>query len=219
MKRLVILGTGGNCLDILDAAMAINETAGRLVYGCAGFLDDNPALQGTRQQGLPVLGRLADAARLTDCVFVNGVGSPNNFWRKPAILRTTGVPWERFETIIHPQASVSRFANIGPGSVLLAGAMVGARAMIGAHVIVLQGAIISHDCQVGDFGCVASGGCLSGGVVMEESCYLGANASVRGGVRLGGASLVGIGSVVLRDVAPRHVVAGNPARFLRELAP
>ena len=55
--------------------------------------------------------------------------------------------------------------------------------------------------------------------MMENSCYLGANASVRGGVKLGNGSLIGLGSVALEDVPPRHVVVGNPARFLRELAP
>ena len=61
----------------------------------------------------------ADSGRFPDCVFVNGIGSPTTFWRKPEIVRTTGLALERFETIIHPQASVSSFARLGYGCVCL----------------------------------------------------------------------------------------------------
>lgn len=215
MKRLIILGTGGNCLDILDAALAVNRHAGHVVYECMGFLDDNQALHGQKLYDVPVLGSLADATRFADCVFVNGIGSPNNFQRKAEILSTTGLVAERFETIVHPQASVSSVARLGRGCTVLAGAMVGARAEIGNHVILLQGAIVSHDCRVGDYSCIASGACLAGSVETAPACYIGANASVRGGVTLGSGSLVGMGSVVLEDVPPHSVIAGNPARYLR----
>lgn len=216
MKSLIILGFGGNCLDILDAIILINEQYEHDKYKVLGFLDDN-AESFSGHQTLPILGKLSDASSFTDCFFVNGIGSPNNFWQKPDIVQRTRIPLHRFETIIHPKASVSRFATVGPGSVLLAGTCVGARAYIGTHVIVLQGALVSHDCKIGDFCCIASGACLSGGVIIDEAAYVGANSCVRGGLHLGAASLIGIGSVVIRDVAPRHVVVGNPAHYLRKL--
>lgn len=219
MKRLIILGTGGNCLDILDAALAVNRQAGRTVYECAGFLDDNSALHGRELHGVRVIGSLADSGRFPDCVFVNGIGSPSNFWRKPDIMRTTGLAAERFETVIHPQASVSSFARLGRGCVALAGAAIGAGAEIGEHVFLLQGAIISHDCRVGEHVSVASGACLSGGVQVGTASYIGANASVRSGVKIGTRSLVGIGSVVLKDVPDNTIVVGNPARVLRPVVP
>ena len=218
MKRLIILGTGGNCFDILDAMLAINRHTGRAVFECAGFLDDNAAVHGKEFHGVRVLGPLADAARYPDCAFVNGIGSPNNFWHKADILRTTCLAVERFDTVIHPQASVSGFAKLGRGVVVLAGAAVGAGAVIGDHVIVLQGAIVSHDCRVGDFACIASGACLAGGVQVAAASYVGANASVRGGVKVGSRSLVGLGAVVLEDVLENTVVAGNPAKYLRAIA-
>ena len=70
MKRLIILGTGGNCLDILDALLATNQHSGRIAYECAGFLDDNPAVHGQEFGGVPVLGPLTAAPRFLDCVFV-----------------------------------------------------------------------------------------------------------------------------------------------------
>ena len=218
MKKLIILGTGGNCLDIYDAALAINRQAGKTIYECLGLLDDNRALHGTELSGLKVLGGFADAAKFPDAFFVNGIGSPTSFWRKADVLAGTGLPLGRFETIIHPQASVSSLATLGRGVAVLPGASIGARAEIGNHVIILQGAIISHDCRIGDYGCVASGACLSGDVDVAPFCYIGANVSVRNGIKIGTRALVGIGSVVVKDVLENTVVAGNPARYLRHTA-
>lgn len=61
--------------------------------------------------------------------------------------------------------------------------------------------------------------CASG----EQRVVIGRNAKVGGGavigpwVKLGENSLVGAGSVVIRNVPPGTVVAGNPARKIREI--
>jgi acetyltransferase EpsM len=218
LKKLIILGTGGNCLDIFDAALAINRQAGKTVYECLGLLDDNRELHGKDISGLSVLGGLADANRFPDAVFVNGIGSPSSFWRKADILAGTGLPPERFESIIHPQASVSSLAKLGHGVAVLPGATIAACAEIGNHVIILQGAIVSHHCRIGDYSCVASGACLSGNVEAAPFTYIGANVSVRNGLKIGTRALVGIGSVVVKDVLENTVVAGNPAKYLRHTA-
>lgn len=46
---------------------------------------------------------------------------------------------------------------------------------------------------------------------------IGSGATILCGITIGEGALVGAGSVVTRDVAPYSVVAGNPARFLRNL--
>lgn len=216
MKDLIILGVGGNCLDILDAVLALNDTTSTQAYRIRGFLDD-AAEHGKAVQGFPVLGKLTEACRFPECFFVNGIGSFRNYWRKPEIIARTGIATERFETIIHPQGSVSRFASLGNGTVVLQHATINAQAKVGSHVIVLPNSVISHDVLVGDFTCIASGATIAGGVRIGKACYLGANCSINNGVSMGDFSLVGMGAAVLKDVAERAVVAGNPARLLRSV--
>jgi maltose O-acetyltransferase len=55
-------------------------------------------------------------------------------------------------------------------------------------------------------------------VVIESGCFVGANATLLPGVRIGRGSCVAAGSVVIRDVTPETLVAGVPARPLRRLA-
>ncbi len=54
-------------------------------------------------------------------------------------------------------------------------------------------------------------------VTIGNGCWLGARATVLPGVTIGPGSLVAAGSVVASDVAPNTLVAGVPARPVREL--
>lgn len=51
--------------------------------------------------------------------------------------------------------------------------------------------------------------------VVERGASIGANATVLCGITIGEGAMVGAGSVVLKDVPPFAVVAGNPARIIR----
>ncbi len=215
MKELIILGTGGNCIDILEAVLAHNERNSKPPYRVRGFLDDNPSTWSQSVASFPVLGGLTEARRHPDCLFINGIGSSRNYWRKPNIIASTGLPIEAFATIVHPRASVSPSAALGPGTVVLQNTTINARARIGRHVIILPNSVVSHDAEVGDYTCIASAVCVAGNVRVGIACYLGANCSVNNGVRMGDFSLAGLGAVVLKDVPPRTVVVGNPARELR----
>lgn len=216
LKPLIILGTGGNCIDILDTVWEINRVEGD-TYQCMGFLDDNPDRWGNLVHGVPVLGPLSSAHDLPNSLFVNGIGSFNNFWRKQAIIAKTDVPLEQFETIVHPSASVSRMAHLGAGTVVLQNAVVASNAQIGNHVMVLPLSVVSHEVCIGEYTAIAGGVCLSGNVEIGRSCYVGSNASIRNSVVVGDCSLIGMGSVVLDDVPPNSVVVGSPAKFLRNV--
>lgn len=54
-------------------------------------------------------------------------------------------------------------------------------------------------------------------VVIEDEVWIGFNALVLPGVTVGTQSVIGAGAVVTKDVPPRSIVAGNPARVLRSL--
>jgi sugar O-acyltransferase (sialic acid O-acetyltransferase NeuD family) len=214
-RDILVLGSVGNCADIVDIIHDINRAAGREVYRCVGLLDDDPTRWGTKVMGVEVLGPLASAGEYEDCHFVSGIGSPASYWKREAITRETAIPRARFETIVHPSASVSRTAQIGRGSVVFPNVTITSGVRIGDHVMILPNSVISHDVVVGDFTCITGGVCISGGAEIGRSCYLGTNCAIIGDVRVGDLAMVGMGSVVLADVEPGVAVVGNPARLLR----
>jgi sugar O-acyltransferase (sialic acid O-acetyltransferase NeuD family) len=216
VKKIVIFGTGGNCLDILDAIREINKI--ERTYECVGFLDDNAELLGSRFHDLEVLGPLNRAKDLKDsCFFVNGIGSQKNFIIKDKIISKTQVSIERFETIIHPTAVVSNTSVIGRGVVVLQNVTIASNVVVGNHVMILPNSVISHDDQIEDYTCIAGGVCISGGVRIGEGCYLGSNCSIIENIHIGKHSLIGMGSVVIKPVPENSVMVGSPAKFLRKI--
>jgi len=53
--------------------------------------------------------------------------------------------------------------------------------------------------------------------VIKRGASIGSNATILCGVTVGEGAIVGAGSVVIEDVAPGTIVAGNPAKFIRNL--
>lgn len=116
--------------------------------------------------------------------------------------------------LTHPSASVSRRAQIGLGSQVLANAVVAADVVMGQVCIVNNNANVDHECQLGDGVHIAPGAVLCGCVNVGENAMVGANAVVLPRLRIGQNVVVGAGAVVTCDVPDDAVVVGNPARIL-----
>lgn len=56
-------------------------------------------------------------------------------------------------------------------------------------------------------------------ILIEDECWIGANVVITSGVTIGKHAVVAAGSVVTKDVPPFSVVAGNPAKLIRQYSP
>lgn len=217
--KLIILGAGRCSVEILDMLEVLANQGKGPVHEFLGFLDDNEALWGGTVAAARVLGPLSAALDFTDCWFLNGIASPAHFWMKERIILRTAIPLNRFITLVHPSASVSRSAVLGRGTLVFQNVTIGSHATIGNHVLVGPNSLVSHDAVIGDYTSITGGVCISGGTQIGASCYLGINCAIREHVKVGDSSLIGMGGVVVRDVAENSVVFGNPAQFQRHARP
>jgi UDP-perosamine 4-acetyltransferase len=211
VAKVVGLGAGGHARALLDILLA--DPAVTVV----GILDPDPALQGARVFGVPVLGgddRLEEARALGALGFFIGLGSIRSTQgRERLYALALGAGLEPVD-ILHRRAVLSPFAQHGPGLALLAGAVVNPGARLGADVVVNTGAIVEHDCQVADHVFIATGALLLGGVQVGAGAFLGAGCVVRQGLEVGAGAIVGAGAVVVRNVHADEMVVGNPAVLL-----
>ena len=215
---LVLLGAGGTARESVDLVAAIIQAGSR--WRIVAALDDDGSLTGTQIDGIEITGPLAHARLYpTDTRFIDTLGSPRNYAHRPGIIGGLGLSDDRFVTLVHPTASVSPSAFLGPGSLVFAFATVGAGARLGCHVTVLPHGAVSHDAIVGDWTQIATAAIVSGAAHIGRCCYIGAGSTIIDGATVGDGALVGMGSVVLKQVPPGVVVAGNPARILRTTRP
>ena len=218
MIEILVLGCRGTSLDVLDALLCCNERSPSPRYRILGLLDDQAELWGQRVLGFPVLGPWSSLHQYPQAQLAGALGSLKNFRRKRSILESLKVPAERFETVIHPDASISPRAQVGRGCVILQQAVVAVSAQLEDQVIVLPQSVISHDCKIGWGSVLAGGVTVCGYVEVGEQCYLGAGSVVRERTQIGAGSLIGMGSLVLQDVAAGSTCWGQPAR-VRDYSP
>lgn len=120
--------------------------------------------------------------------------------------------------IIRKGAFIEENAVILMGAVINTGAHIGSRTMIDMNAVVGSGALIGKRCHIG------AGAVIAGmmepvshhPVTIEDDVLIGANAVILEGVKIGHHSIIGAGAVVTKDVEPYSVMAGVPARKIKD---
>jgi len=214
VKNLIILGAGGDGRTLVDMITEINNYEEK--WNIIGFLDDDPKKQNKIINGYSVLGKIIDYGDFKDTYFITMIGNVYERYSRKRINTKLQIEVEKFATIIHPLATVSRTTTIGKGVVIYPGTFIQANVKIGNHVHIHSNVFIGHDSIVDNYVTIASSSTIAGYVNIGEGCYVGMNSSIRDRLNIGKWSVIGMGSTVLKDVEEQHIVAGNPARFLRE---
>ncbi len=208
MNNLLVIGAGGHGRVVADAALA----AGR--YDTVGFLDDRFA-EYKSALGKPVLGPISAALSFlheySDAVVAIGDNQLRLELINKLLLLGFYIP-----VIIHPKAAVGADIRLGPGTVILANAVVNTGSVLGIGVIVNTGATVDHDNVLGDGAHVSPGVHLAGEVSIGSFSWIGTGAVIIPQVQVGEHSIVGAGAVVIRNVPDGVTVVGVPAHILRK---
>ncbi len=212
MDNIVLLGSSGHAKVILD----IVEKAAR--YRVAGLIDSTREIGGD-VLGYRVLGREHDLPELIRALGVQGIilAIGDNYVRSRAAARIAELcPALPFVSAVHPAAAIGRDATLGPGTVVMAGAVVNPGCRIGESCIVNTNASLDHDSVMADFSSLAPGVTTGGNCAIGSHSAVSIGAVLRHGVTVAEHSVIGAGSLVLDDIDPYCVAYGIPAKKVRE---
>lgn len=115
--------------------------------------------------------------------------------------------------LVHPTAWVSANAVLGEGIQVMANAVISVNTRIGNYCIINTAATVDHDDILEDGVEIAPGATLCGQIHVEQNAWVCTGATVLPNIRIGSDAIVGAGAVVTKDVAPRTLVIGIPARI------
>lgn len=207
-NKVLILGAG-----FYGEAMC--ELALELGYEIEGFYDDDEKKIGAQVMEVPVLGSIKDfikkATKNQNVIVAIG----KNTIRRNLLeqIRSFGA---NTPTLIHPSSIIFKSAKIGQGVYIQPKVFVWTKVIIGDDCILSPNVVIAHHSHL-EPGClVSTNAAVGANIHIGKDAFLGMSCNITTGVSsIGENSLIGAGSVVVKDVEKNTVVVGVPAKFLR----
>jgi 2,3,4,5-tetrahydropyridine-2-carboxylate N-succinyltransferase/tetrahydrodipicolinate N-acetyltransferase len=133
--------------------------------------------------------------------------------------------YTKYNARIEPGVIIRDMVEIGDGAIIMFGACINIGSKIGKATMIDMNAVLGGRAEVGDNCHIGAGAVIAGviepasalPVVIEDDVLVGANAVVLEGCRVGKGSVVAAGAIVTKDVPPYSVVAGAPAKIIKEI--
>ncbi|MDR1916928.1 MAG: 2,3,4,5-tetrahydropyridine-2,6-dicarboxylate N-acetyltransferase [Synergistaceae bacterium] len=145
---------------------------------------------------------------------------------EPPRARNSAVPMadlSAYDARIEPGAVIRDMVDIGRNAVIMMGAVINIGAAIGEGSMIDMNSVIGGRAVIGARCHIGAGAVVAGVIepisaaptVIEDDVFVGANAVILEGVRVGKKAVVAAGAVVTRDVPSGAVVAGSPAAVIK----
>ena len=204
MKPLILVGGGGHCKSVIEAA----ESAG---YNILGVLD-MPEDVGKDILSTKVIGTDDDILTYVEkAEFVITVG----FIKDPAtriklynIIKKAG---GRLATVVASTAYVSKYATIGEGTVILHQAFINAGARVGKNVILNTATNIEHDAVIGDHCHISTGTMVNGECKVGNNVFVGSQSVLANNIDIADDIIVEAGAFIRKSLHIKGIYSGNPA--------
>jgi sugar O-acyltransferase (sialic acid O-acetyltransferase NeuD family) len=207
MKNLVIIGAGTFGREVL--AWALDAMRHQTDWKVLGFLDANPSALQPFGWDYPILGDPQAYAPSREDVLVCAIGDSRTRLKVALALKERG---GEFANLVHPTAILGPQCRIGDGCILCPGTVLTTNVTLGEFVILNVQATVGHDAVVGRASTISAHCDITGRARLGEGVFMGSHACVLPGVSIGDYSVIGAGSVVIRNTEPHTTVMGVPAR-------
>lgn len=212
MKKLAIWGAGGTGIQIIEIAQWQNEEEHLWdeIFFVDNWKSEDEEIYGARNLHFDTVKELYSPDQVE---FVVALGEPHDRKLRFEEIRAAGYG---FGKVIAPTARISQSATLGEGFVALDGALVEPLSVVGDGVMVGDYAAVGHGSTIGNYCHVGATSNIGGDNVFGDEVFLGLHCATKQGLTIGSYSVIGMGGIVLNDVPENVVMAGVPAKKIKD---
>jgi sugar O-acyltransferase (sialic acid O-acetyltransferase NeuD family) len=203
-EKIVLVGGGGHCKSCID----VIETTDHAIAGIVDAAIKGKLLHYDIIGNDDVLEELISKNHL----FLITVGQISSASLRVRLFEKIKKAGGRFVTIVPSTAIVSKYSEIGEGTIIMHQAIVNANARIGSNCIINNKSLVEHDCIINDHVHISTAAIVNGGCTIGKGVFVGSNAVIVQGVEVADDVIIGAGAVVARNITNAGTYAGNPAR-------
>ncbi len=217
MNEIAIIGAGGFGREVKWLIDRINvfskQQEGEEKWKILGFIDDG-ILPGTLIDSVPVLGGcdyLVDYKK--ELFVVCAVGEARV--REKIIKRIKKNKNINFPNLIDPSVAFSEDLKIGQGNIICAGSILTVNVQLEDFCLINLDCTVGHDAKIHSYVTLYPSVNISGQTVIDSRVEIGTGSHLIQGIKVGESSIIGAGTVVIRDIPGNCTAVGSPARIIR----
>ncbi len=208
-KDIYIIGAGTYGEAMFELALLCG-------YNPVAYFDDDENKLGQKVMDIPILGKL-DSAKFSIAGenFVVAIG--NNKIREKKMLELINLD-ANVPSLIHPSANISKYAKISNiGCYIHANVYIWTKVRIEKFCIVSPVVMIAHHSVLKEGCFISAGSNIGAGIILDDKSFIGIGSTIMTGVKkIGKNTIVGAGSVIIKNIADNHIVVGNPGRIIKK---
>jgi len=209
MMILGIYGTGGLGREVLELAKQINI---QQRWDRIFFIDDFREEKNFQNCQVTSFQELKQISNHDDIEIIVAVGEPKSRKMLAETLQNGGY---KLATLVHPNVHIPISTKISSGTVICAQAIISCDVVIGKNVYIQPNALVGHNTVIADNTVISGLVHIAGSCYIGHESYIGMNACVKEDIKIGDEAIIGIASVVVRDIPDAVIALGNPARPMK----
>ncbi len=210
MKDIVIIGAGGLGREVAWLIEDINKN--KREWNILGFVDDNMQ-KGKVVNGYEVLGNIKLIEKAKGIYYTCAIADVRN--RKRIVEKLENNLEIKAATLIHPSTYIDyTHTTLGEGCIVCAGSVISVNTKISRFNIVDWNCTIGHDVLCKDFVTLYPGVNISGYCTICECVEIGTGVKIIQKKMIGKNSIVGAGSVIIKDIKENVTVVGVPGKII-----
>lgn len=209
-KKVIIFGTNAS------SKMVFYDAKGRDDFVVAGFTVDKEYLESDSFLGLPLVEfeKVAEEYPPQEYdMLVVASGYREHRMREQLYLRAKNTGY-KLRNYISKGTDFVGEVTMGDNNIIYSQTYIGVDGVMGNNNIIGQQVYIAHNFIIGDNNFITPHTTIGGYCRIGNTCHLGFNCTIIEGIEIADETLVGAGSVIIRNTEPFSKIVGNPGHII-----